>query len=389
MTTETSKPAAGIHTNGTSAGPRLAITGIETFALRIPYKPGHGAAASVWGNAGAPAVDSLLVKVTTDQGLEGWGEAFGYQGVPVTQRAIDELIGPVCIGKDPTQVVPLMREVQQKLQVFRGGPLTLAISALDIALWDIAGKAAGTPLYRLLGGGASDVPCYGSLDSFPDPSTVRAGVRQALDAGFTSLKLHQTRLPEVRAARQEAGPEVEIMLDVNASFTVNQVHDQAEQLRELRLKWLEEPVWPPENFDGLARVRATEGIPIAAGENVPTVMDFDRLLSAGAVDFVQPSPAKVGGVTEVCKVFPIAAVHNVPVMLHSWYDGPGLLTAIHITAALGTSDSMIEWRYLDLEAQIYGDALRAENGRVAVPQGPGLGFDPDPEVIAAYRRVAT
>ena len=123
------------------------------------------------------------------------------------------------------------------------------------------------------------------------------------------------------------------------------------------MKWLEEPVWPPENYDGLAQVRSTEGIRTAAGENVPTLMDFDRLLRAGAVDFVQPSPAKMGGVTELCKVFQIAAVHNVTVMPHSFYDGPGLLAAIQVTAALGSVDSMIEWRYFDLEAQILGDAL--------------------------------
>lgn len=113
-------------------------------------------------------------------------------------------------------------------------------------------------------------------------------------------------------------------------------------------------------------------------------MDFDRMLSAGAVDFVQPSPAKMGGVTELCKVFPIAAVHNVPVIPHSFYDGPGVLAAMHVTAALGTVDAMIEWRYLDLEAHIYGDALTPQHGLVKVPQGPGLGIDPDPEVIRAY-----
>jgi L-alanine-DL-glutamate epimerase-like enolase superfamily enzyme len=86
------------------------------------------------------------------------------------------------------------------------------------------------------------------------------------------------------------------------------------------------------------------------------------------------------------KVFPLAAVHNVPVMPHAFYDGPGLLAAMHTTAALGTAHSMIEWRCFDVEAPIYGDALTAERGRVSVPQGPGVGIDPDPEVIRAYRR---
>jgi L-alanine-DL-glutamate epimerase-like enolase superfamily enzyme len=362
----------------------MLISAIETFPLRIPLKPGTKSAASVWGAAGSSAVDSLLVKVTTDQGLEGWGEAFGFTAVPVTQRAIEDLIAPLCIGKDPMGVAPLMREVQAKLQVFRGGPVTLAMSAVDIALWDIVGKAANAPLHRLLGGGVADLACYASLDSFSDPTLVRAGVRRAIDAGFKSLKLHEKELPAVEAARDEAGPDAEVMLDVNCAWTVNQVRGLAGQLKELRLKWLEEPVWPPENFSGLAQVRQADGVPVAAGENVLTVMDFDRLLRAGAVDFVQPSPAKMGGVTELCKVFPIAAVHNVPVVPHSFYDGPGVLAAVHVTAALGTVDSMIEWRYLDLEAHTYGDALKPELGRVKVPQGPGLGIDPDPDMVRTY-----
>ena len=105
-----------------------------------------------------------------------------------------------------------------------------------------------------------------------------------------------------------------------------------------------------------------------------------------AVDFIQPSPAKMGGISELRKIFPLAAVHNVPVMTHSFYDGPALLAAIHTTAALGTSDSMIEWRRFDLEAAIYGDALNPHTGRISVPLAPGLGIDPDPDVISAYRR---
>ena len=98
------------------------------------------------------------------------------------------------------------------------------------------------------------------------------------------------------------------------------------------MKWLEEPIWPPENYDGLAQLRRTCDIPIAAGENASTLMEFDRLVGAGAVDFVQPNVAKMGGVTELCKVFPIAAEHNVSLMPHVFYDGPGLLAAIRVTA---------------------------------------------------------
>ncbi len=260
------------------------------------------------------------------------------------------------------------------------------LSAVDIALWDIAGKAADAPVYRLLGGGRTDLACYASLVRFSDPVLIRTNVRRAIDAGFRSLKLHEIELSAIRAAREEAGPEVELMVDVNCAWTLTEARGRAEELKEFRLKWLEEPLWPPENYDGLGQLRKTCGIAIAAGENVSTLMDFERLMAAGAVDFVQPSPAKMGGISELCKVFPIAAVRNVTVMTHTFYDGPGLLAAIHVMAALGTADAFIEWRCFDLEAQLYGEALTPARGRISVPQSPGLGIEPDPEVIRAYLR---
>jgi L-alanine-DL-glutamate epimerase-like enolase superfamily enzyme len=214
---------------------------------------------------------------------------------------------------------------------------------------------------------------------------VRDAVRQAIDAGFRTLKLHEIDLPAIRAAREEAGPDIALTLDVNCPWTLYEATQKAEELEAIDLTWLEEPLWPPENFDGLANLRKMAGVPIAAGENIYTLMDFERLLAAGAVDFVQPSPAKVGGISELRKIFPLAALHNIPVMPHSFYDGPGLLAAIHGAAALGTVDSMIEWRRFDLEASIYGNALAAHCGRISVPQGPGLGIDPDPDVIKAFR----
>src|SRR6516165_9398489 len=137
----------------------MIVTDVETIPLRIPFKRGNKSDASAWGDGNLPAADSLLVKVTTDQGLVGWGEAFGFRAVASAKLAVDRLIAPLCIGKDATRIEPLMLDVQKKLHVFgRGGALAFAISAVDIALWDIAGKAANAPLSRLLGGGAADLP---------------------------------------------------------------------------------------------------------------------------------------------------------------------------------------------------------------------------------------
>ena len=360
----------------------MIIAGIEAFPLSIPF----GTGAALPGPSRRPGVDSLLVRVRTDEGHEGWGEAFGFEASPVTRRALDDLVAPLYAGQDATRIGPLALAVQKKLHVFgRGGAVMHALSAVDTALWDIAGKAAGMPLHRLLGeGGNQDLACYASLDPYGDPVAVRAGVRQALGAGFSHVKLHEREPASVRAAREEAGPDVGLMLDVNCPWTLAQARVKADELRDLRLKWLEEPLWPPEDYAGLASLRAACGIPLAAGENAAAPGDFGRLMSAGAVDFLQPSPAKMGGVTELCKVFQAAADHGVTVMPHSFYHGPGLLAAVHATAALAAADSMIEWRYTDLQAHVYGEAVRPAGGRIQVPQGPGLGADPDPGVLRRY-----
>lgn len=367
----------------------MIIAGIETVPLRIPFKAGSTSVAALFSGSDkkSPVADSLLVKVTTDTGVEGWGEAFGYRAVTSAKLAVDELIAPLCIGRDATRIEPLMLELQKKLHVFgRGGALTYGLSAVDIALWDIAGKAANAPVCQLLGGGVTDMPCYASLDRYSDPALVRAVVRRQIDAGFQALKLHEIDLMAIRAAREEAGPDVELINDVSCSWTLTEARAVGQELKPVNLKFLEEPLWPPENFDGLAELRRTSAIPIGAGENVSTLMEFERMLAARAVDYVQPSPAKMGGISELRKVFPLAAMHNVPVMTHSFYDGPGLLAAVHATAALGTVDSMIEWRWFDLEATIYGDALTPNRGRIQVPRTPGLGIEPDPDVIRTYRR---
>jgi L-alanine-DL-glutamate epimerase-like enolase superfamily enzyme len=367
------------------AAPTL-ITAVEAIPLRIPLRSDGIPGAALWGDE-LSAADSLLVKVTTRDGVVGWGEAFGYRATGLAKLAVDEVIAPLCLGHDATAIGPLTAQIQHKLHVFgRGGPLTYALSALDIALWDIAGKLADAPVCRLLGGEPTTLPCYASLACYTDPELVGAVVGRMVDAGFPAVKLHESTLPAIRAARAAAGPEVELIVDAGCAWTLTEARALAPELAAVGLKFLEEPLWPPENFEGLAELRAATGLPVSSGENVATLLEFEAMLAAGAVDFVQPSPAKMGGITELCKVFPLAAVRNVPVMTHSFYDGPGLLAAIQVTAAHGGADEMIEWRWFDLEASIYGDALAPTNGRVTVPPGPGLGLDPDPDVISAYRR---
>jgi L-alanine-DL-glutamate epimerase-like enolase superfamily enzyme len=365
----------------------MKIAKIESIPLRIPFTTGGPSAAGVWGKAGLQTVDSLIVSVTTDTGVVGWGETFGFTAIPAVKVAIDTILAPECIGRDASQRGKLSLDLQKKFHVFgRSGAFIYGLSAIDIALWDIAGKVAKQPVYQLLGGAdVTSLPCYASLTRYNDPEFVGKNVARALRSGYRHLKLHEIDVNCVRAAREAAGDDVEIMLDVNCPWSVREALDMAKKLRPFNLRWLEEPVWPPENYSGLAQVRQAAGIPIAAGENASTLMDFQHLFEAKAVDFIQPSPAKMGGLTELTKVFATANGHNTTVRIHTFYDGPGLLAVVHANAALGGPGAMVEWRYFDLEAQLYGDAVIPKNGVIAVPQTPGLGLEPSADVIRKYR----
>ena len=156
------------------------------------------------------------------------------------------------------------------------------------------------------------------------------------------------------------------------------------KLRPYDLYWLEEPIFPPEDFTAIARLREGTGVAMAAGENNCTSFQFREMFAAGAVDYAQPSVTKVGGVTEFLKVATLADAAGVTLMPHSPYFGPGFLATLQLAASRGQPGGMIERYHMDLEASLYGKAIDPVDGAFAVPKGPGLGCEPDPDVIKTY-----
>src|SRR5262245_34485812 len=362
----------------------MKITRVETLVFNLPMI--INGATPMLGGAARTSIDMLLVRVETDGGVTGWGEAFGHRIFPATRAAIDTLLGPMCVGRDPARILAQSDELQKTLHgVGRNGPTLYALSGIDIALWDIAGKVAGLPLYRLLGGGSrADLPAYASLLRYGAAPAVAHYTEQALARGYRYLKLHEITVPEVKAARDVAGPGVPIMVDTNCPWTVPQAIEMARRLAPFDPHWLEEPVWPPENLAGLAEVRARGGIPTAAGENYGTVWECRRACEAGAITYAQPSVTKIGGVTELRRVMTVAETFGVQVVPHSAYFGPGLLASIHCLAAM-PAESLVERFYCDFAENPLGEAIQPKAGRIAVPQGPGLGVDPDPRLLQKLR----
>ncbi len=362
----------------------MKIVRAEAIPLAIPFETGGKPAG--WGGKAWRALDILLVRIETQNGAVGWGEAFSYNCRRAVQAAFEDMVAPVVIGRDAADIANLMHELQQGLHLFgRYGITLFALSGLDIALWDLAGKAAGLPLGRLLGGAArAEIPGYASLFKYGDPELVAERTRAALDEGYGYVKLHETGEAEVRAAREAAGGAVPIMVDTNCPWPPEQAREMALRFKPYDLHWLEEPIFPPENFRALARLQAETGIRLAAGENACTAFQFHEMFAAGAVTYSQPSVTKVGGITEFRKAAALAQSHGVALMPHAPYFGPGFLATLHLMAALPDS-GLAEWFYLEREACLYGPAIAPVRGLFRLPAGAGLGADPDPDVIKTYR----
>ena len=362
----------------------MKIARIDSHSIKVPFT--FGGNPTGYGGRNWTTNNILLVRVETDTGLVGWGEAFCYGCTDAVRAALDHMIAPIAIGRDAGDIARLSRDLQQMLHLFgRYGITTFALSGLDIALWDIAGKAANLPLHRLLGGAGRDsLPAYASLLKYRDPERVAARVKQALGQGYRHIKLHETEEAEVRAAREAAGDGAVIMVDTNCPWTPEEARHMTLKLRPYNLHWLEEPIFPPEDFTAIARLRAGTGVAIAAGENNCTSFQFREMFAAGAVDYAQPSVTKVGGVTEFQKVAVLADAAGVTLMPHSPYFGPGFLATLQLMAARGEPGGMIERYHMDLEASLYGELVTPVEGRFILPTGPGLGCDPDPDVIKTY-----
>jgi D-galactarolactone cycloisomerase len=368
----------------------MRIKSVESTVVALPFDMGGPKPAF----AGRPwdHLEILMVRVETEDGLIGWGEAFGHAAIPATRAALDSIVAPLVIGRDADDIEALSRSILHAVHLLgRNGPFVYAYSGIEIALWDIRGKRAGKPLHELLGDkghARTELDAYASLLWYADKDIVAKNTAAACARGYRYIKLHQVTRADVLAAKAAPGADkARIMLDVNCAWSVEEAHAMAQSLKGDDLLWLEEPVYPPEDSHGLAAIRR-DGIAIAAGENTAGVFGFAALIQAGAIDVAQPSVTKIGGIGEVLRVIALGHEHNVQVTPHCPYFGAGFLASVHIIAAL-IDKPLVEVLWLDMEANPFDPWVKPVNGRVKVPQGPGLGCDPDLAILARYRAGAT
>jgi L-alanine-DL-glutamate epimerase-like enolase superfamily enzyme len=331
--------------------------------------------------AGKRTHTTLLVRVTTDTGLVGWGEGFGHYGMaPATREALHSLVAPRAIGQPVADEALPQRIGEVFYASSASGPVAYALSGLDIALWDLRGKAAGQPLHALLGGARSrSLRAYASFTRYADAAVVRAEAEEALRRGYPAIKLHEVGAAEIEAGLGVCRPAgVPLMVDANCHWTLAEATAVARRFPDLAL--LEEPLWPPENLAGLALLRRRGGVPIAAGECAPSVTDFERMLRTHAIDVAQPSVTKIGGVGAAARIMELATQEGITIAPHSPYYGPGLLATLHLCAALAP-DALVEHLFYDFASGPFGTAVIPSGGRFAVPDGPGLGVEPDAALL--------
>ncbi|AFT86095.1 mandelate racemase/muconate lactonizing enzyme family protein [Paraburkholderia phenoliruptrix] len=363
----------------------MKIRSVETRVVEIPFEDGGkglGITPSIW-----KSMETVLIRIEDTDGNVGWGEAFGYFVADATRSVVETRLKPLLEGATVESIPAWTKATQRALHIFgRYGITLFAISGVDMALWDLAAKRQREPLWKLLGGTApAPLPTYASLVRYGDGEAASSICRRALDEGFTDIKLHEIELAVIEAAHATVDGRAPISVDVNCAWTDAQSLANIETLKALRgISWLEEPIFPPEDFARLAALR-DRGVPIAAGENWCTALQFQQAVDARAIDYLQPSLSKVGGVTEFLEIVELARAAQLGVLPHSPYFGPGFLTTLHLATA-HRDMLQIEWLYVEPAAELIAlDSIRAGH-QLRLGDAPGIGLAPDEAVIARFVR---
>jgi D-galactarolactone cycloisomerase len=379
----------------------MKITGVTTTVLQATLGE-HGFG---WSQRVTDRRQSAICVVDTDEGIQGVGEAFYFGGpAQVVAALIDDGLGPLVVGHDPFDTSVLWDRLYNWTRDQGQKGLTIsAISALDIALWDIKGKALGLPVYKLLGGAyrtRARAYATGLYEPQGVPSIVDALVEEAVgyaEAGFTGMKLkvgYGLARDEgyVRAIREAIGGDIALMVDANHAYNASEAIRLARVLADYDVYWFEEPV-VPEDLDGYVEVRAASDVPIAGGECEYTRYGFRQLIDRRAVDILQPDLCAAGGYTEVMKIIAMASAASIPVVPHVWGTNVGLAAALQLYAALPNfperrfaAEPFFEYdrSHHPFRDGVTREQLIFDRGYLEIPDRPGLGISLDMAFVQKF-----
>jgi L-alanine-DL-glutamate epimerase-like enolase superfamily enzyme len=366
----------------------MKITDVRTIRLRAEI-PSEGQVFSRSGIRNSRS--AILVQVETDKAITGLGSCSG--NGELIEFIVANVLKPLLIGMDPTEIDAIWDKAYVRgghKEFGTRGIGVVALSGVDIALWDILGKVRGVPLYQLLGGKCRDkVPVYATALYPEEPSHVAKRARGFAEQGFHGVKIKvgfdlEQDIRIVRAVREELGKDFVIMTDANQGYTLDVALKAADAFAECGAYWLEEPLFV-EDIEGHATLREKGKTAIAVGENLHMCYAFENFIARGAVDFIQPDVARAGGITEIRKITAVAAKHKVPVSFHTWGDGVALAASVHLAAALQDCIVMeLDYTYNPLREELLREPFKVLNGYLIPPEKPGLGIELNEEALERF-----
>ena len=369
----------------------MIITDVECIMLRLPEVLPIGDSTQ----------DTLIVKVHTDEGIVGIGECHTSPWIlkavieaPVSAHASRGL-KEIVVGQNPLSIGSLWDRMYELSMVYgRRGLIIQAMSAIDMALWDILGKVCGQPVHQLLGGSRrDDIPAYASTLAAPDIKSAIREVQELVDQGFRAIKFGwgnlgkdlKSDLQFVEKMREAAGTEVDLMVDVGMPMPIRDAKQLAQGLAALGVFFLEEPL-SPDDLDGYAALVGASPLPIACGEKETTRFGFRDLIERGQVDIIQPDVARAGGFTECRRIADMADLHGTQVIPHCWS------TDILVSATLNFIATLSDCPYLEfcvvdnpIRRSVIQEPIEVVDGMVSIPNRPGLGLELNDKIVEDLR----
>ncbi|MHA6298798.1 mandelate racemase/muconate lactonizing enzyme family protein [Devosia sp. CAU 1758] len=370
------------------SGHRIAEVRVFPLVQRLPQP-----AKTSWGTY--DEVSIVLVEIETNTGLRGVGECLA-RFAPKGYAEVIKAALPRLIGQDATAIAARWKDVRRTLSGRSGGILIEAISAIDIALWDILGKAANLPISQLLGGvGRTRVPVYGASVRWGTDEQTDSDLDAMLDRGLTDIKVKignpvADAVRRIARVRARAGDDILLSVDSNWAYTLEEAEIVAKALRDNNYHWFEEPV-RPEDEDGYRKLRQRTDVPLAAGESNYTLDQAMPLIRDRVLSVLQPNITRSGGITEARRMAEMAAMSDIAYAPHVGMSGIICeVASLHLAAAMPNTRAL----ECPFSANLFRDGLasiapahtRVENGTVAVPQGPGLGIEMNWDAVREMTR---
>jgi L-alanine-DL-glutamate epimerase-like enolase superfamily enzyme len=370
----------------------LKIADLKAYPTSFPVPPEHRVALGI---GTAIKRDAVVVKVTTAGGLVGWGESHHGRAHTAVAKLIDTTLRQLVLGMDAADVVGVWKKIYDKQLASHGmgAGTCLAMSGIDMALWDIRGKAAGMPLYQLLGGAKRGIPAYagGVSLGYQAPGPLIDEIRRNLALGYKAIKLRvgdtvKRDVGRLRAVRQACGEEIAILTDANIGYSVEDVRRVMPALDELKIGWLEEP-FPAHDYRSYALAKGFGRTPLAAGENHYTRFEFNRVIEDGAITILQPDLSKTGGITEALRIAAMASAYKLPIHPHSSMTGLNHAATIHFLCAVdngGYFEGDVSRSNLFRDELVQNPGQVDKDGNVWPLDGPGLGLEVNEAFLAQH-----